>query len=89
MARKALDWERLARLSRHPLQVALLEAMLARNGKSTVTPRQLADELGRSLPLVAYHIRVLASDGLIVLVRTKPVRGTLEHHYRLATGAKR
>jgi hypothetical protein len=31
---------------------------------------------------VSYHVRALANLGLIKLVRTTPIRGAIEHHYK-------
>ena len=46
------------------------------------SPSELADELGEPLGNVSYHMRRLAELECIELVRTTPVRGALEHHYR-------
>jgi DNA-binding transcriptional ArsR family regulator len=62
----------------HPLRVRILGILDQR----TATPRQIADEIEHPLPLVSYHVRQLAKLGLIKLVETRPVRGTIEHHYR-------
>jgi hypothetical protein len=48
----------------------------------TASPVQLADVLDASLGVVSYHVRTLERFGLIKLVRTNPVRGAVEHHYR-------
>jgi predicted transcriptional regulator len=48
----------------------------------TASPVQLAEQLGASLGVVSYHVRTLERLGLIKLVRTNPVRGAVEHHYR-------
>jgi DNA-binding transcriptional ArsR family regulator len=62
----------------HPLRVRVLGIL----DRRTATPRQIADEIEHPLPLVSYHVRQLAKLGLIKLVETRPVRGTIEHHYR-------
>ena len=48
-------------------------------------PKQLAHDLGVSLGVVAYHVRVLASLNLIRLVEVNQRRGSLEHHYTAVT----
>jgi DNA-binding transcriptional regulator GbsR (MarR family) len=46
------------------------------------SPNNLAKELGESLNLVAYHVRVLEKFECIELVKTKQRRGATEHFYR-------
>jgi len=48
----------------------------------TMSPKELADELGAPLSDVSYHVRVLRELGAIELVRTEPVRGAVAHYYR-------
>jgi DNA-binding transcriptional ArsR family regulator len=62
----------------HPLRVRILAILEER----TASPVQLADLLDASLGVVSYHVRTLERLGLIKLVRTSPVRGAVEHHYR-------
>ena len=52
------------------------------DGKRAMSPRDVAEESGESLSSVSYHMRVLADCGVIVLVKTKPVRGAMQHFYR-------
>jgi DNA-binding transcriptional ArsR family regulator len=69
--------KRLERALAHPVRaraLAILEAEVA-------SPKQLADELGAPLGVVAYHVRVLASLNLIQLVDVTQRRGSLEHRY--------
>ena len=68
----------LAKALSHPLRWQIL-ALLA---ETTTTPAAIARELGVRIENVSYHVRVLSDLGLIELVRTTPVRGALEHHYR-------
>jgi hypothetical protein len=37
---------------------------------------------------VSYHVRVLAECEAITLVRTQPVRGSMQHFYRFAIEAE-
>jgi DNA-binding transcriptional ArsR family regulator len=62
----------------HPLRVRILAILEER----TASPVQLAELLDASLGVVSYHVRTLEKFGLIKLVRTTPVRGAVEHHYR-------
>ena len=47
-----------------------------------ISPREIASDLQQPLSNVSYHVRVLADCGVIELVRTKPVRGSMQHFYR-------
>jgi DNA-binding transcriptional ArsR family regulator len=62
----------------HPLRLQLLTLLNER----VASPSELADELGEPLGNVSYHMRRLAELECIELVKTTPVRGALEHHYR-------
>ncbi len=67
----------------HPMRLSVLYALRTRGESS---PAQLADLLDadtRPVGAVAYHVRRLLKDGLVELTRTRPVRGALEHHYRV------
>ncbi len=47
----------------------------------TASPSEIAAELDAPLTHVSYHVRRLASLGLIKLVKRTPKRGVIEHHY--------
>jgi DNA-binding transcriptional ArsR family regulator len=63
---------------RHPLRRDILRRMA---GEKAISPRQVADALQQPLSNVSYHVRVLADCAAISLVRTKPVRGSMQHFY--------
>jgi DNA-binding transcriptional ArsR family regulator len=69
---------------RHPLRRQILREMA---GREAVSPRELGTTLGHPLSNVSYHVRVLADCAAIVLVKTKPVRGSMQHFYRVAVEA--
>ncbi len=69
---------------RHPMRRDILRQMA---GKEAVSPRELANALRQPLSNVSYHVRVLADRAAIALVRTKPVRGSVQHYYRAAIKA--
>ena len=69
---------RVVKALAHPLRVRILNLLDER----TASPSELADELGAPLGNVSYHVRQLASFGLIKLVKRTPRRGAIEHHYR-------
>jgi DNA-binding transcriptional ArsR family regulator len=72
----------LAKALSHPLRQRILER-LSVGGEAS--PTQLARLLDAPLPNVAYHVRVLLDLECIELVRTRQVRGALEHYYRAIT----
>ena len=51
-------------------------------GGGEASPTQLARLLDAPVANVAYHVRVLEKLDCVELVRTRQVRGALEHHYR-------
>lgn len=81
-AAAALDWETIARKQLNQTRVRVLEQFAARHGEA-ISPSYIAGEIGEPLGNVSYHVRALLDQGLIVLDRTEPRRGALEHYYRL------
>jgi len=69
----------LAKALSHPLRQRILER-LSVGGEAS--PIQIARLLDAPLPNVAYHVRVLLELDCVELVRTRQVRGALEHTYR-------
>jgi len=69
----------LAKALSHPLRQRILER-LSVGGQAS--PIQIARLLDAPLPNVAYHVRVLLELDCVELVRTRQVRGALEHYYR-------
>lgn len=68
----------VAKAFAHPLRIQILIILNER----AASPNQLSQELGRSLNLIAYHVRVLEKYGCARLVDTKQRRGATEHFYR-------
>jgi DNA-binding transcriptional ArsR family regulator len=68
----------------HPLRRDILREMI---GEEAISPREISGTLDRPLSSVAYHVRVLAEHGVIALVDTKQVRGSMQHFYRSALEA--
>lgn len=62
----------------HPLRSAILRILVER----TASPAEMARELNEELSNVSYHTRQLVALECAELVRTRPVRGALEHFYR-------
>lgn len=78
----AVEWERLARATAHPLRISILE-LLGLDGGRTLSPSDLCQELQIPLSNTNYHVTELAKAGLIELVHQRQVRGATEHFYRL------
>jgi DNA-binding transcriptional ArsR family regulator len=70
---------RLAKALSHPLRPRILQVLTARGEAS---PVQIAAELGESLGVVSYHMRILLRQDCVELVRTEPRRGAIEHYYK-------
>lgn len=62
----------------HPTRRRILQIVTER----VASPREIADELGQPVGRISHHVRWLAGRGYIVLVRTEPRRGAVEHFYR-------
>ena len=65
---------------RHPLRRQILQALA--EGPQPISPRELASSLAQPLSNVSYHVRVLADCSVLELVRTRQVRGSMQHFYR-------
>jgi predicted transcriptional regulator len=74
----------LTKMLTHELRRRILKLMAIDYPGALLSPRKAADLLGYPLGTVAYHFRVLAKHKAVYLVETRPVRGTVEHLYRLA-----
>jgi DNA-binding transcriptional ArsR family regulator len=68
---------------RHPLRRQILRRM-AESEDQPISPRELSGELTQPLSNVSYHVRVLVECEAVRLVDTKPVRGSMQHFYRIA-----
>src|SRR4051812_37733410 len=69
---------RIAKALAHPLPARILQRL----GERVASPGELAAELGASLGVVSYHVRMLRDYGCVELVGTEPRRGALMHFYR-------
>jgi DNA-binding transcriptional ArsR family regulator len=70
--------QRVVKALAHPLRSRLLAILNER----VASPNELAGELGESLGVVAYHVRILADIKAVELVDTAQRRGATEHYYR-------
>jgi len=73
----AID-HRLLKALGHPLRQRILRVLSDR----VASPVELSRELEEPLGNVSYHVKMLEELEAVELVRTAPVRGTLEHFYR-------
>lgn len=74
----AIDWERLARAESHSLRLGILE-LLQLDGGRALSASELAFELRLPLGNVNYHVKVLLTNGSIVPIAERKVRGAIEH----------
>jgi DNA-binding transcriptional ArsR family regulator len=65
----------------HPLRHRILAILL--KSDQPLSPNLISEALNEPVPNVSYHVRVLKDLGVIELVDTQPVRGAIEHFYRL------
>lgn len=80
-AQTAAQIQRKATLRPHRTRTAILDVMASYG--QPITPTQLSEITGESLGATAYHVRTLASAGVIVFVRDERVRGAIANFYAL------
>src|SRR6201985_3104945 len=68
----------LATIVAHPTRARCFSILAER----TASPVEIAQEIGKDVGHVGYHVRKLQELNLIELVDEKPVRGAVEHFYR-------
>lgn len=64
----------------HPLRTEILKLFL-RQGDDSLSPSDASRRLSESLSKVSYHFRALANRGVIDLVDSRQVRGSVQHFY--------
>ena len=69
---------RMMKALSHPIRQQILVIL----NREVASPNQIAQETGESLGTVSYHVKTLLELDAVELVRTRPVRGALEHFYR-------
>jgi DNA-binding transcriptional ArsR family regulator len=72
------DSPRLARILAHPLRVRILSIANQRE----ISPAEFAREHDLDVKRVSHHFALLKKHEALELVRTRPVRGAVEHFYR-------
>jgi DNA-binding transcriptional ArsR family regulator len=68
----------LAAIVAHPTRARAFSILAER----TASPVEIAQEIGKDVGHVGYHVRKLQELKLIELVDERPVRGAVEHFYR-------
>lgn len=68
----------LAAIVAHPTRAQAFVILVER----TASPVEIAQEIGKDVGHVGYHVRKLQQLNLIELVDERPVRGAVEHFYR-------
>jgi DNA-binding transcriptional ArsR family regulator len=84
VATKRSDDHDLLLALQHTLRRRILREML---GRESISPREVADALELPLSNVSYHVRMLAECGVVSLVGTRQVRGSVQHFYRASLEA--
>lgn len=69
----------------HPVRLQILSHLAV----APASPKAIAEMSEASLGTVAYHVRAMLDDGLILLDRERRVRGAVEHFYRLSARGRR
>jgi hypothetical protein len=68
----------LAAIVAHPTRAKAFTILTER----TASPVEIAQEIGKDVGHVGYHVRKLLQLNLVELVDERPVRGAVEHFYR-------
>jgi len=82
---KTIAAEMAEKVISHPIRVRIVAQMAT---QSKMSPNELANALGESLGVVAYHVRVLHYTKVLKPMGTKQRRGATEHYYALRAPAK-
>lgn len=68
----------LASIVAHPTRARAFTIL----GERTASPVEIAQEIGKDVGHVGYHVRKLLQLDVVELVDERPVRGAVEHFYR-------
>jgi DNA-binding transcriptional ArsR family regulator len=82
VAQTSTDADVIKALS-HPVRRQVMTLL----GDESASSKDLAAQLGLSVPNVSYHVRILRDLGLIKVVRETPRRGAIERHYKVTSRA--
>jgi DNA-binding transcriptional ArsR family regulator len=73
----------LASIVAHPTRARAFTIL----GERTASPVEIAQEIGKDVGHVGYHVRKLLQLNVVELVEERPVRGAVEHFYRATSRA--
>ena len=73
----------LASIVAHPTRAEAFTIL----GERTASPVEIAQEIGKDVGHVGYHVRKLLQLNVVELVDERPVRGAVEHFYRATSRA--
>src|SRR3954452_6553984 len=73
----------LAAIVAHPTRARAFTIL----GERTASPVEIAQEIGKDVGHVGYHVRKLLQLDVVELVDERPVRGAVEHFYRATSRA--
>ncbi len=82
-----INWGHIGKNDMHEVARKILEH-LDRPEVDKMSPAQLSRDLGKPLGNVAYHVKTLWDKGYIVKAGSRPVRGAVEHFYRVSNKLK-
>lgn len=77
----SFDWGALVPFLVHPMRVSIIEALWWVGQPLSATDIRKLFDREFDLSFVSYHVVRLARTGAITLVKTQPVRGSLEKFY--------
>ncbi len=72
------DEIRIARALSHPLRVRILTELNRRDA----SPSEISLAWGKEVAGIAYHCRVLEKAGMVEVVKSEPIRGSVKHTFR-------
>ena len=78
MAETRLTDSEVLKALNHPVRRKVMAAL----DEGVASPKELAGQLGLTIPNVSYHVGILRNLGLIKVVRETPRRGAVERHYK-------
>lgn len=75
------DWDALVSLLVHPMRVSIIEALRWVGEPLSATDLRKVFDEAHSLPVISYHVVTLAQANVVVKVRQRHVRGSIEKFY--------
>lgn len=76
------EWNVFAEAIGHPLRIKILIQLA---DSTELSPKRFSECVGRDLPGVSYHFKILRKTGMVVVARKVPKRGAKEHLHTLTS----